>query len=311
MNNKLFKYGITLEKGVQSNLNDCFKVYKLILSGELKSFNPMYVNKYHLKFLFKYYLKLKNIPSDKNSVYSYKFSKLLNDAKIWSLVKKRYHSSYEFIKECFPCYNLKEYAFKTLQVREGFWLLDRNCYDCIDDGLKKAVDDGYIKLKSDMCSFTIGDCYKYFHKSMIYFRGMSIIDKYLKYHNINNKNKLYYDGVRYDSAEESSVFRCIVNNFPELEISKNNSKKFYNILFDENYIPDFIGKFKGRDVIIEYFGIYVENPREGSHYHEYKLKTKRKVKFFNSMPDVIFVDVYPDDILNDFEGLKNKFKLLI
>lgn len=113
-----------------ANLNDVFVDYKKLLNGEIKRFRRQYHLNYDI-ILFKYYLKKNSIIPTKEWVYNIHFANFLKECKLWSRIKKKWHSSFEFISACFPKYNLKEYNFKTLQVREGFWLKDYNCYDNI------------------------------------------------------------------------------------------------------------------------------------------------------------------------------------
>lgn len=44
---------------------------------------------------------------------------------------------------------------------------------------------------------------------------------------------------------------------------------------------------------------------------DYNKKTERKIDFFNSLKDYIFIAIFPQDLKNNFEGLKNKLKLIL
>uniref|UniRef100_UPI0035A1569F hypothetical protein n=1 Tax=Clostridium sp. TaxID=1506 RepID=UPI0035A1569F len=120
--------------------------------------------------------------------YNIHFVDVLIKAKLWSRIKKKWHSCFEFISQCFPELKLKEYNFKTLQVREGFWDKDYNCFDMINYGIEQAIKDFYISSPVDILLFNLADIYKYFHKSMIYYRGMGIFYKYFNHKNININN---------------------------------------------------------------------------------------------------------------------------
>ena len=39
---------------------------------------------------------------------------------------------------------------------------------------------------------------------------------------------------------------------------------------------------------------------------KYIEKTKRKNEFYKSQEDIYFIDIYPDDLKNNFRGVKNK-----
>ena len=77
---------------------------------------------------------------------------------------------------------------------------------------------------------------------------------------------------------------------------------FYNKEFNESYIPDFI--IKDKNIIIEYFGLYVDKNHE--FIENYKRKTHRKIKYFINIEGYEFIDLYPDDLKNDFEGVRKK-----
>lgn len=289
-----------VDKSKYKNLNQVFKDYKRILNAEIVRFIKDYPVQYDV-LLFKYYIKKKNIIVNKDFLYNIYFSKLLKEAKLYSRVKKKWKSCFEFITACFPQYHLKEYKFKYLQVREGFWEKDYNCFDNIKEGIKKAKHDNMILYDKDILTLEFNLLYKYFHKSMIFFRGVSILEKYLTFHNIEyvDSNSYYYKNIRFDSKEEMCVYK-ILNNY--LNVDKNKkpflSKK-------QKYIPDFISNYKNYKIIIEYFGLYKKQPKDKI-FVEYNKKTKDKIEYFNNLQGYYFISLFPSDLKNNFEGVRNK-----
>ena len=43
----------------------------------------------------------------------------------------------------------------------------------------------------------------------------------------------------------------------------------------------------------------------------YTEKTKRKTEYYSSLDDIIFIGIYPDDIKDNFKGVKDKFDTLL
>ena len=69
--------------------------------------------------------------------------------------------------------------------------------------------------------------------------------------------------------------------------------------------PDFI-IHNNKNIIVEYFGLYVEDFKNSKILKSYHDKTKRKINFFNNLQVYNFIDLYPEDLKNDFEGVRNK-----
>ena len=85
--------------------------------------------------------------------------------------------------------------------------------------------------------------------------------------------------------------------------AKNN--KYINDKKGENYIPDFIIDLGNKKVIIEYFGLF--RKKFTTHiYKEYCEKAERKIEFFTSLDNVIFIAIYPEDIKDNFKGVSEK-----
>ena len=57
------------------------------------------------------------------------------------------------------------------------------------------------------------------------------------------------------------------------------NQKYYNEKYNERYIPDFQINYFNKIIIIEYF---------------------------KSLKDVIFIDLYPNDLKNNFQGVNDK-----
>ena len=285
------------------NLYEVFVDYKRLLNGEIKRLIKDYDVNYDI-LLFKYFLYKNKIEINEDFLYNIKFTEFLKIAKLHSRCKKKWHSSYEFITNCFPKYKLKEYNFTTLQVREGFWLKDYNCFDNIKNGIINAKKDGVIKKDEEIMLLPINVLYKYIHKSMLYFRKFKIIYMYFDFYNIKISSPLWFDNSRFDSKEEVMVYKYIKCDL-KLNINKNTVHKFNNKKYNESYVPDFYIEYKCKKIIIEYFGMYRDRSSNDV-YTNYKNKTHRKNEYYKSNSNICFIDLYPNDLKNNFAGVRKK-----
>ena len=108
-------------------------------------------------------------------------------------------------------------------------------------------------------------------------------------------------------VDENNKFNGSLDSLKENDIGYDIS--IVNEKYDENYIPDFYIKNK-KPIIIEYFGMYNETNRNKI-FIDYNKKTERKIEFFNSLKDYVFIAIFPQDLKNNFEGLKNKLRLIL
>jgi hypothetical protein len=110
------------------------------------------------------------------------------------------------------------------------------------------------------------------------------------------------DGQVCDSKEELVLHNFFIERFPELRIQRE-AKRFYNKKDNETYIPDWIVGKNGQEYIIEYFGLY-----ESELYKGYTEKTKRKIAYYQSLSDYLFISIFPSDFKEvGFDRLLDKF----
>ena len=135
-----------------------------------------------------------------------------------------------------------------------------------------------------------------------------------------------FDGSRCGSLEEKMVYEYFKKetDLRYIEaIGYKHSGEHVFILPDEHednkYCPDFVIEYVDIDNIktkltkpmyIEYYGWYTEA------YHTnplvmYREKTWRKNDYFKSLDSITFIDIYPDDLKNNFEGLKVKCNTIL
>lgn len=135
----------------------------------------------------------------------------------------------------------------------------------------------------------------------------------LRFHN----DYIGADGeTKLDSLEEKKAFNYIYNTYD------TNISKYYRSTYDlkfgndfEKYIPDFI-IFKISNIklikplIIEYYGYCTDN-MVYKPIQIYKEKMLRKNQHYKSRNDIYFIDLYPEDLKNNCQGIRNKLNNFI
>jgi len=112
-----------------------------------------------------------------------------------------------------------------------------------------------------------------------------------------------YDGIKFSSIEERNVYIFIKNfNINIDKCFRKNGYYFYNNKYDEHYIPDYV---VNKNIIIEYYGWFLPSFKN-KRILQYIEKTHRKNEYYKSNPDIYFIDLYPNDLKNNFKGVRNK-----
>jgi hypothetical protein len=290
---------------------DCLKLYREVLNNNIDNYCKITLNKNQLKLLFKYYIRKYKNHLTREDWLNTIIGNLLDEAKLKSQVKKQYHSYYDFIVECFPKYNFKQWEFKYLNVSEGFWENKYNRMYCVRNGIDKLFKDKVIDNVKEILGLDIQFIYTYFHKTLITYYGKSVLLEYLSFIkiNIDDYNPRIYNGILFDSIEEKEVYKYFLENL-NVVIYKNK-EKWFNELYDEGYIHDFVithinNKPLYKPMIVEYFGLYNNNYE----FNGYNQKTQRKTEFYQSLNNIQFLGIYPQDIKDNFRGLQEKLVVL-
>ena len=134
-----------------------------------------------------------------------------------------------------------------------------------------------------------------------------------------------YDNVKCGSHQEMMVYEFIKRDLEFNYLINIGHERSGNYIYqlDNNYkykkfCPDFVLEYIDIDnkkikinkpVIFEYFGMYDTNIKYEI-FVNYVEKTHCKIDFYESLDDIIFVDIYPEDIKNNYEGIKRKMSNL-
>ena len=130
-----------------------------------------------------------------------------------------------------------------------------------------------------------------------------------------------YDGVKCGSKQEMLVYEFAKIDMDLTYFESIGQKRSGEYVFElgeeyeyERFCPDFVLDYISLDskkiklnkpIIVEYYGMYIEN-HKCYIYQNYVKKTKIKNQFYKSRDDIIFVDLYPNDLKNNCEGVNYK-----
>jgi len=110
------------------------------------------------------------------------------------------------------------------------------------------------------------------------------------------------DGVVYYSTDEAIIANLLFD--AGIQYTKNKTKLWFNK--ENGFIPDFL---VNEQIYIEYFGyLRARKVSNNIRFTKYELKTKRKIAFFKSHPQYLFVALYYEDLLNGSVVSKIKAK---
>jgi hypothetical protein len=163
----------------------------------------------------------------------------------------------------------------------------------------------YTLIKIGLASFLLTVCENSIHKAFnfIFPNKWNESDFY--------SNLRTSDGYIVDSYEELYIHEFLIKHIQNIKYYDNNSKKEYkryNEKYNEYYVADWL--INGH-IIVEYFGWCKEESYDNNTLiRNYIDKTRRKIEFYQSLPSDGFLAIYPEDITDSFQGLKNKLSML-
>lgn len=320
-------YGICLDNKLMFNTYDIIQWYKWTISE--KTPNNKYLNYLpktllnfdNIKIIVKYVIE--DILKWKTREEKLKLTQpIINKYKIsFSKTEGIKNSSYNLLQLTYPELNFQ--PWEMVHATNKFWANYNNflmalkfyVYEILDDNMRNNIELYF-------CSKYIEDLFpKLNHQKLIYYNNKSwkdiLNDINIKY-NVNNNLKSTYDGTILKSMEEVTIYNYVHNSM-NIKTLKSSSKKYIfkcNNGIDNKYIPDFIitqiNNIKlDKPCIIEYYGLFFDkykivNTKTDEILNNYRSKTFRKNNFYKNNPDIYFIDLYPEDIKNNFEGVRQK-----
>lgn len=112
----------------------------------------------------------------------------------------------------------------------------------------------------------------------------------------------------FDSFQEREVF-LVLKRF--VNVIRNKERFYYSK--NRCYIPDYKIITPEKIYLVEYFGGYTfpKNKKDEGVFAGYNSRTHKKVEYYKSLADYGFIDLYPDDIKDDFKGVIDKITFLL
>lgn len=226
---------------------------------------------------------------------------------------KSFKNIYEITKATFG----KElfYQWELKYTPSSFWKKKENRHSALiqliqalnlsDEDIPKCLYQGLLRKTKYNKFNTI--CTIYYKGNFYYWLNEIYPNKF----NFEDFNIKTYDEIIFSSREELLLYKYIKNNINNniLYIGNKKYKKYFfnNIKYNENYRPDFVINNTKKDIIIEYFGLYYPNSSSNI-VKQYVLKTNRKIEYFNSLDNIYFISIFPNDLKDNFKGLNEKVK---
>lgn len=233
-------------------------------------------------------------------------NRVFREYKVNSMFKNGFNSStYSAMNFMFPN-KWKPWEFKN--VRNGFWDDANNVREAIIWLVNQCKSQNIIQSVSDLSNKNLRLLFKEFRLPVLYDRyDIPFLLSMIYGGEFKYKNKIVskIDKQRLDSYEELKVHNIIATNFTNyVKGSQSIKLSFNNAKEKEMYIPDWI---IGNTLIVEYFGLYKEG-NDSEYIKEYCNKTKRKIEYYNSLKDYNFIELYPEDLHDNYQGLIKKFQ---
>jgi hypothetical protein len=229
------------------------------------------------------------------------------------------NSPFNLVSIAFPELNIKE--FEMCHVTNNYWKSYNNFLSVVEYYYNVVLN-----------GINENEKYMYFQQVMMKELMFKLLCAKQKYYNNKSWNDILndlnincnipiekntaYDGVKLNSNEELQIYEYVHNIIgikTFKSIGYNRNKKYCFAVDDKKYnkfYPDFIiekiNKFKlEKPIIIEYYGMF-NLICKSEFIREYITKTNRKNEYYKSNPDIYFIDIYPCDLKNNFEGVRNK-----
>jgi len=232
-----------------------------------------------------------------------------------------YSNPYNLLTLVFPELNIQPWEMPS--TPDAFWLSYDNfllsvkfyVYDILNEDMRNNIE-AYFSSKCIIELFPKLFLQKFrYHKEKTW---KEILNDIGIYYDTNKNLKSTYDGEILKSMEEVKIYNFIHKklNINTLKVIKGKYIFKCNNGIDKRYIPDFyiteINDIKlNKPCIIEYYGLFINDYRTvktltDEILNNYKDKTNRKNDFYKNNPDIYFIDLYPQDLKNNFEGVRQK-----
>jgi hypothetical protein len=321
------KYGICINQSLMFNTYDIIQWYKWTKlertpNGEyLKNLPRELLNLKNIKIIVKYIIE--DILDWKTRKEKLQLTQsIINKYKIsFSKTEGIKNSAYNLLQLTYPELNLR--PWEMIHATNKFWANYNNFLEALKFYIYEILNENMrSNIEIYFCSKYIDDLFpKLNQQKLIYYRDKSwkdILSDIGVDYNVDNNLRSTYDGKILRSIEEVIIYNFVHNGLNIKNLIPSSNKYIFKVNnnIDKRYIPDFIipkiNNIKlNKLCIIEYYGLFCNNYRIVNNYmdeilNNYKDKTNRKNQFYKNNPDIYFIDLYPQDIKNNCEGVRQK-----
>jgi predicted GNAT family acetyltransferase len=203
----------------------------------------------------------------------------------------------------------KFYVWEFKVVPNNYWTIKENRINSMKQFITSKLTLKMSEIPEKITLPFIKNMYsKFMYPLVTYYK--SRIDIWINecYPNVFNPEdfniNVASDGTQLDSKEELLIHEWLIKNVSNVKYIDRTDKqnKFYNQKDDENYYADWIINDK---IIVEYFGMY-DHYFTNEIYQRYMVKADRKIKYYKSLSNYDFIDIYHTDLKSKMKGLKQK-----
>lgn len=254
--------------------------------------------------IFNNYLEVNNIKI--NNIYEFDYVDICKRSKIYSRVM------YNILEFVMKYYDEKYPAYKFKIQAVNYWKNRDNRIKAlkylIEEDMKIEIEKIplYLTLTSirNIGTTTMYNLLKKFYKKGLWEWVNEIYpDKFTEEDfNISVVRNMF------DSAEEHIIHDILISKFENVIYNQRNTKITIKI---KGMNPDWLIITDNGVWIIEYFGIDVKQKNYNKRITTYKKKALSKIDRYEELKWLGKVYVYPDDLKNNFEGLKDKLKAIV
>lgn len=247
--------------------------------------------------IFNQYIKDKNIKIDNILTYD-KYTQILKSAKLSQF-------NYNILKFIVQYYNYEYAGYKFKTPSSNFYKdKEMRNFDLkwfVEKDLKIPIE----KIPLYVTRYSLNQkALPLYHIINKYYDSLFdwVNDCYPDKFNINDFEVNPYRA-RFDSLEEAQIHEVLNENIGNVIYNDRNSKTQINI---DNMIPDWLIFTKSSCYLVEYFGLHSKNVETSHRLKRYKAKEETKIEKYNNLKGYKHIFIYPEDLKNDFQGLKHK-----
>lgn len=281
-----------------------YEVYELLFGKDYKYYPWLYPKLSQKltieegKKVLKNYIEINNIKID--NIFRRDYGKLLKDARLTQF-------SYNTLNFVVEYYN-REYAgylFKT--VGKNYYKDESNRIFDLKYLIEKDMKIPIEKIPLYLTKFAIQkksrSLYYILYSGIYYDNLFQWVDKCYPNKFIEADFVINPYRKEFDSIEESQIDDLLHSKFKNVIYNQRNNERTINL---EGKIPDWFIFTNNGCYLIEYFGLYVDREIHNSRINDYKVRTDDKLDKYKELNGYRFIGLYPEDLKNDFKGLKNK-----